>query len=189
MYILLWPKDFFLASVYILFWMRRWWCRGGNFGGFQSPPTPVVKTRNSLFFRACSWLYRGGNLEGCSNHLLQQYWRRGILFFFSEGVDDDIGEVTSRAVPITSYSSSEDEEFFDADEDRSPKASPEWVQIWCLPYEPTHDETYNIEYVPSKDSDEPGHTCSLIRIFPGSSLGSQGPIVWFKCCFFFKFMT
>ena len=40
-------------------------------------------------------------------------------------LDDDVGEITSRAVPITSYSSSEDEEFFDADEERSPKASPE----------------------------------------------------------------
>ena len=30
---------------------------------------------------------------------------------------------------------------------------------------------------PSKDSDQPVHLCSLIRVFSGHSNGSQGPII------------
>ena len=32
-------------------------------------------------------------------------------------------------------------------------------------HEPPHDKINKLTYVPSKDSDQPGHLCSLIRIF------------------------
>ena len=31
--------------------------------------------------------------------------------------------------------------------------------------EPAHDKTYKMAYAPSKDSDQPGHPPSLIRVF------------------------
>ena len=38
--------------------------------------------------------------------------------------------------------------------------------------QPTHDKTYKIACVPSKDSDQPGHLPSLIRGFAVCSIGS-----------------
>ena len=32
-------------------------------------------------------------------------------------------------------------------------------------YEPAHDKTYRMAYMPSEDSDQPGHPPSLIRVF------------------------
>ena len=34
-----------------------------------------------------------------------------------------------------------------------------------LTYEPSHDKTNKMECAPSKDSDQPGHLPSLIRVF------------------------
>ena len=34
-----------------------------------------------------------------------------------------------------------------------------------MPYEPQHDKTNNVTCAPSKDSDQPGHPPSLIRVF------------------------
>ena len=39
-------------------------------------------------------------------------------------------------------------------------------------YEPPHDKTNKIGCAPNKDSDQPGHPPSLIRIFDVRSVGS-----------------
>ena len=36
---------------------------------------------------------------------------------------------------------------------------------WCSLYEPTHDKTNKVAWAPTEDSDQPGHSPSLIRIF------------------------
>ena len=42
----------------------------------------------------------------------------------------------------------------------------------ALIFEPVHDKTNKIVHAPSKDSDQPGHTPSLIRVFAVHSIGS-----------------
>ena len=41
-------------------------------------------------------------------------------------------------------------------------------------FEPPHDKTNKITFVPSKDSDQPGHLPSLIGVFAVRSVGSLG---------------
>ena len=41
-------------------------------------------------------------------------------------------------------------------------------------FEPSHDKTNKITFVPSEDSDQPGHPPSLIRVFAVRSMGSLG---------------
>ena len=42
-------------------------------------------------------------------------------------------------------------------------------------FEPPHDKTNKITFVPSEDSDQPGHPPSLIRVFTVRSVGGLGP--------------
>ena len=42
-------------------------------------------------------------------------------------------------------------------------------------FEPPHDKTNKMTFVPSEDSDQPGHPPSLIRFFALRSMGSLGP--------------
>ena len=42
-------------------------------------------------------------------------------------------------------------------------------------FEPPHDKTSKTACAPSKDSDQPGHSSSLIRVFVVRSMGSLGP--------------
>ena len=42
-------------------------------------------------------------------------------------------------------------------------------------FEPPHDKTNKMIFVPSEDSDQPGHPPSLIRVFAVRSVGSLGP--------------
>ena len=42
-------------------------------------------------------------------------------------------------------------------------------------FEPAHDKTNKMTFVPSEDSDQPGHLPSLIRVFAVHSVGSLGP--------------
>ena len=42
-------------------------------------------------------------------------------------------------------------------------------------FEPPHDKTNKTTFVPSEDSDQPGHPPSLIRVFAVRSMGSLGP--------------
>ena len=42
-------------------------------------------------------------------------------------------------------------------------------------FEPPHNKTNKMTFVPSKDSDQPGHPPSLIRVFAVRSMGSLGP--------------
>ena len=42
-------------------------------------------------------------------------------------------------------------------------------------FEHTHDKTNKMTFVPSEDSDQPGHPPSLIRVFAVRSMGSLGP--------------
>ena len=42
-------------------------------------------------------------------------------------------------------------------------------------FEPPHDNTSKMSFVPSKDSDQPGYQPSLIRVFVVRSVGSLGP--------------
>ena len=42
-------------------------------------------------------------------------------------------------------------------------------------FEPPHDKTNKMTFVPSKDSDQPKHPPSLIRVFAVRSMGSLGP--------------
>ena len=42
-------------------------------------------------------------------------------------------------------------------------------------FEPPHDKTNKFFFVPSEDSDQPGHPPSLIRVFAVRSMGSLGP--------------
>ena len=42
-------------------------------------------------------------------------------------------------------------------------------------YEPPHDKTNTMIFVPSEDSNQPGHPLSLIRVFAVRSMGSLGP--------------
>ena len=42
-------------------------------------------------------------------------------------------------------------------------------------FEPPHDKTNKMFFVPSEDSDQPGHPPSLIRVFAVRSLGGLGP--------------
>ena len=44
-------------------------------------------------------------------------------------------------------------------------------------FEPPHDKTSKMTFVPSEDSDHPGHPPSLIRVFAARSVGSLGPIL------------
>ena len=39
-------------------------------------------------------------------------------------------------------------------------------------FEPTHDKTIKMTFVPSEDSDQPGRPPSLIRVFAVRSIGS-----------------
>ena len=41
--------------------------------------------------------------------------------------------------------------------------------------EPPHDKTNKMTFVPSEDSDQPGHPPGLIRVFAVRSMGSLGP--------------
>ena len=43
-----------------------------------------------------------------------------------------------------------------------------------LKYDPTHDKTSKMAWAPSEDSDHPGHSPSLIRVFVVRSMGSIG---------------
>ena len=42
-------------------------------------------------------------------------------------------------------------------------------------FEPPHDKTNKMTFVPSEDSDQPGHLPSLIRVFAVHSMVSLGP--------------
>ena len=42
-------------------------------------------------------------------------------------------------------------------------------------FEPLHNKTNRMTFVPSEDSDPPGHPPSLIRVFAVRSMGSLGP--------------
>ena len=42
-------------------------------------------------------------------------------------------------------------------------------------FEPPHDKTNKMTFVPSDDSDQPGHLSSLVRVFAVRSVGSLGP--------------
>ena len=42
-------------------------------------------------------------------------------------------------------------------------------------FEPQHNNTNKMTFVPSKDSDQPGHSPNLIRVFAVRSMGSLGP--------------
>ena len=42
-------------------------------------------------------------------------------------------------------------------------------------FEPSHDKTNTMIFVPSEDSDQPGHPPSLIRVFALRSMGNLGP--------------
>ena len=42
-------------------------------------------------------------------------------------------------------------------------------------FEPPHDKTTKMTFVPSEYSDQPGHPLSLIRVFAVHSVGSLGP--------------
>ena len=42
-------------------------------------------------------------------------------------------------------------------------------------FEPPHDKTNKMTFVPSEDSDQPGHPPSLIRVIDVRSMGSLGP--------------
>ena len=40
---------------------------------------------------------------------------------------------------------------------------------------PPHDKTYKMTFVPSENSDQPGHPPSLLRVIAVRSVGSLGP--------------
>ena len=42
-------------------------------------------------------------------------------------------------------------------------------------FEPSHDKTNKMTFVPSEDSDQPGRPPNLIRVFAVRSMGSLGP--------------
>ena len=42
-------------------------------------------------------------------------------------------------------------------------------------FEPPHDKTNKMTFVPSEDSNQPGHPPSLIRVFAVHLMGSLGP--------------
>ena len=42
-----------------------------------------------------------------------------------------------------------------------------------LVYKQAHSISYKIAYAPRKDSDQPAHLCSLIRVLTGHSVGSH----------------
>ena len=42
-------------------------------------------------------------------------------------------------------------------------------------FEPPHDKTNKMTFVPSEDSDQSGHPPSMIRVFAVRSVGSLGP--------------
>ena len=42
-------------------------------------------------------------------------------------------------------------------------------------FEPSHDKTNKMTFVLSEDSDQPGHSPGLTRIFAVRSMGSLGP--------------
>ena len=42
-------------------------------------------------------------------------------------------------------------------------------------FEPHHDKPNKMTFVPSEDSDQPGHPPNLIRVFAVRSMGSLGP--------------
>ena len=44
--------------------------------------------------------------------------------------------------------------------------------LFTLSFEPVHDKTNKIACVPSKDSDQPWHLPSLVRVFAVRSVGS-----------------
>ena len=46
-----------------------------------------------------------------------------------------------------------------------------------LTFEPPHDKTNKMICAPSEDSDQPGHSPSLIKVFAVHSMGSWGPNV------------
>ena len=48
------------------------------------------------------------------------------------------------------------------------------MEVYSI-YELPHDKTNKMTRTPSKDSDQPGHLPSLIRIFAVCSMGSLGP--------------
>ena len=42
-------------------------------------------------------------------------------------------------------------------------------------FEPPHDKTNKMTFVPSENSDQPGHPPSLIKVFAVRAVGSLGP--------------
>ena len=44
-------------------------------------------------------------------------------------------------------------------------------------YEQAHDRTYKMACAPSKDSDQPGHSPSLIRVFAGCTCHFVGYVM------------
>ena len=42
-------------------------------------------------------------------------------------------------------------------------------------FEPPHAKTNKVTFVPSEDSDQPGHPPRLVRVFAVRSVGSLGP--------------
>ena len=50
---------------------------------------------------------------------------------------------------------------------------PIW-QVFISIFEPPHDKTNKMARAPSKDSDQPRHSPSLIRVFAVRSMGSKG---------------
>ena len=49
------------------------------------------------------------------------------------------------------------------------------LHVSYFTYESRHDKTNKLTCAPSKDSDQPGHPPSLIRVITVRSMGSQGP--------------
>ena len=49
------------------------------------------------------------------------------------------------------------------------------------PNQPVTIQTYKLAYAPIEDSDQPAHSRSLVRVFDGRSVGSQGSNVSSGC--------
>ena len=58
------------------------------------------------------------------------------------------------------------------DDDELQNKSKNLVHFLFSIFEPPHDKTNNMTCAPSKDSDQPGHPPSLIRVFAVLSMGS-----------------
>ena len=53
-----------------------------------------------------------------------------------------------------------------------------FVTVLCLLTEPTHDKSNKMTCAPSKDSDQPGHPSSQIRVFAGPTGNFVGFVMW-----------